>query len=331
MKKTLFCFKSIHFLPENWYNPSDMFNPHEYKTKIVELQKNKDYPQAYEVLKAARQFYPTDLFFLTSEVYLLLRLNKTKEAREKAEERMERLKNDPFFLKTYLNILARLGAKDDIEEVLEKTIFAQKTGSEDFYLYLSQLLRRVFDKEKALGVLRRALTIFPESSGIKEQLEKLEKDECAQNKYHYYKEKFKGKKIEDAIEEIENIKILPSYALDWELLLFLAELYKKNSNYPKAIDAYQQSLSIKDNEFTRKMLGYTYYKTGNFKNALLYLQDIFLKLPGDYFLYSTIFNIFKEKNDFEGYSKLLNQVLSANPQAKHLYGLLSRAKRWIKP
>lgn len=307
-----------------------MLTPWEYKNKIIELEKKKNYREASEVLKMALEVYPTNLFFLGNEVYLLYRLNKIKEARQKAEERVELLKNDTFFLRTYLRILEKFDAKVDIEEVLERNIFSRSVGDENFYIFISQLMERVFSREKAVNTIKRALAIFQNSEALKELLAKFEKEEGVGSRYKYYKEKFKGKKIEDVIKEIESIRVLPNYANDYELLIYLAELYKKQGKYDLAIKLYKHLLGLKDNEFARKMLGYAYYKSDEFENALMYLKDIFLKTPYDHFLYSTIYKIFKEKQDVEGLNRLVNEALCINPDAKHLYGLLARIEKWQK-
>lgn len=124
---------------------------------------------------------------------------------------------------------------------------------------------------------------------------------------------------------------LPGYSEDFDLRVYLAELYKKTGEYEKAIEAYRHILAVKDNDFTRKMLGYAYYKKGDTGNALVYLKDAFFKDPRDHFLYSTIYKIFEAKADYDGLEKLINEVMGVNPGAKHLYGILRRAKKWCKP
>lgn len=302
----------------------------EYRDAIIGLQKRKDYSAAYETMRTALTVYPTNPFFLSNEVYLLYRLNRIKEARQKAEERVEFLKNDVFFLKIYLTILEKLRAKQDIEDFIERYILSQRTGNEDLYVFVAQLTERIFGKDRALDSANRALMFFQDSAKLKELLAGLQRSGSAESGYKFYKDKFKGMKTADAIREIEGVRILPDYADDFELLAFLAELYKKQGDYSKAIDIYRQILTLRDNEFIRKMLGYAYYKSGDHKSALVYLKDFLLKNPDDHFLYSTIYNIFKETGDSEGLHRLIEEALGLHPSAKHLYGLLSRTKKWKK-
>ncbi len=300
----------------------------EYGKKIIEHERNKDYKGAYEIAREALTIYPTNLFLLRNEVYLLYRLKKTKEARGMAEERMELLKGDSFFLRTYLSILEREKEKEDIEYMIESNIFPRRVGDEKFYIFLSKLAGRVFSKEKARDILKRATLIFPDNKELKSILEGWGKEGGPESRYKYYKEQFKGKKVKDAIMEIEGIKALPNYAQDYDLHLYLAELYKKIKKYDRTIEIYKYLLTLKDNEFTRKMLGYAYYKIRDPENALVYLKDIFLKDPYDHYLYSTISNIFKAKLDFENIERLILEAMSLNPDAKHLYGVLKRARKW---
>ncbi len=302
----------------------------EYGNKIIDLEKRKDYRGAYEMVREALTVYPTNSFFLRNEVYILYRLGRIKEAREMAEHRMEILKGDPFFLRTYLLILEKEKAKGDIEHIIERNIFIDRIGNEDFYIFLSRLVSRTFSKEKALEILKRVVSIFQESGEIKKILNELSEEGDVENRYKYYRERFKGKRVKDAIAELESIKILPGYANDYELHLYLAELYKKAKRYDRAIEVYRFVLSSRNDEFTRKMLGYVYYKTGDMESALVYLKEVFLKNPYDHYLYSTISKIFKEKLDCEGFERLINEALSLNPDARHLYGLLKRAEKWQK-
>jgi tetratricopeptide (TPR) repeat protein len=307
-----------------------MVTVREYKDRIIGLQRQKDFNEAFEVVRNALAVYPTNTFFLGAEVYILYKLNKIKEARQRAEERIDFLKNDTFFLKTYLTILEKLRARADIEDFMEYNIFAKQSGNEDLYIFVSQLAERVFGREPAVNTIKRAIMFFPDSKKLKEMLDNLQKSEGSGRRYKHYREKFKDRKPEDAINEIDNIRLLPEFTNDFELLAYLAELYKKQADYDKAISVYHHLLTVKDNEFTRKMLGYAYYKKGDYKSALVYLRDIFLKNPDDHFLYSSIYRIFKENHDNEGLQRLINEALALHPSSRHLYGLLSRARKWRK-
>ena len=301
--------------------------PKDYETKIIALVRNRDYKGAHELVREALTTYPANLFFLKNEVFILYRTGKIKQARERAEERIEFLKDDPFFLKVYLSILEKQKATKDIDRIIENIFLSGIRGNEDLYLFLARLSERVFSRESAAEILKRSIHIFPEGRALKNHLDELSKGGSAESGYKNYKEKFRGRKVKDAIAEIEGIKALPNYSKDSELHLYLAELYKKAGEYEKAIGIYRYILSLKDSLFTRKMLGYAYYKTGDTENALVYLKDVFLKAPHDHYLYSAIYKIFKAGSDYEGFEKLILEALGLNPDAKHLYGLLKRAKK----
>lgn len=304
--------------------------PKDYETRIIALIKNRNFNEAYDVVTEALTIYPVNTFFLKNEIFVLARLNRTKQARQRAEEKVDVLKNDAFFLKTYLSILEKEKALEDLDHLLEKTVFPSGLYNEVFCVFLCRLAGRVFSKQKAEDLLERCILRFPESGMLKDLREKSGGEGTIENKYKDYKEKFKGRKTGDAIAEIEKIKTLPGYSEDFDLHVYLAELYKKAGEYEKAIEAYRHILSFKDNDFTRKMLGYAYYKMVDNDNALVYLKDAFFKDPRDHFLYSTIYKIFEAKADYEGFEKLINEVLGVNPWAKHLFGILRRAKKWGK-
>ncbi len=302
--------------------------PRDYEAKIIALVKTGNFQEAFELVTEALTIYPSNPFFLKNEIFILFRLNKTAHARQRAEEKVDVLKNDAFFLRTYLSILEKEKAVEDIEHLLEKTIFPSGVCNEDFCVFLCRLAGRVFSNRKAEEMFQRCMLLYPESGALKGFLNKQDGEGIFEKNYKNYKEKFKGRKTVDAIAEIENIKTLPGYNEDFDLQVYLAELYKKAGEYGKAIEAYRQILSFKDNEFTRKMLGYAYYKMGDSDNALVYLKEALFKDPRDHFLYSTICKIFETKADYAGFEKLINEVLGVNPGAKHLFGLLRRAKRW---
>jgi len=300
-------------------------NQRDYGSRIIELIKARNFQDALSLVTEALSVYPSNLFFLKKEIYILSQLNIVKEARQKAEEKIDVLKKDAFFLRTYLSILEREKAPEDIERLIDGVILPGRIGDEDFYLFLVRLAGRVFSGERAKDLLERALLQFPESERLKREAKGLHT--AAGSAYKSYKEKFKGKRPKDAIAEIEGIRMLPRYSDDYELHLYLAELYKKTGNYDMAIEIYESLLRVKDNKFTRKMLGYAYYKKGDYDDALVYLKETFLDSPHDHFLHSTLYRIYKSRADFEGFEKLMLDALNLNPQAGHLYGLIKRAKK----
>jgi tetratricopeptide (TPR) repeat protein len=300
-----------------------------YADRIIELERKRDYRGAHEVLKEALTIYPTQPFLLRTEVYLLLRLNRIKEARIKAESRVEKLKDDPFFLKTYLNVLRQEKAYNDMERLIT-AILTWSVGDEDFMVFLVKTASQCIGREKGEEILRQALTRFPGSEPLNKLAADGETAEEGTNRFTLYRRKFAGKKTAEAVAEIEAIMAMPGYAGDYDLHLYLAELYKKMERYDQAVAIYSKLLTLRDNEFTRKMLGYTYYKVGDKEQAAVCLKDVFIKRPDDHFLTRTIFKIYEDKRDFEGLEKLVAEALAARPEAKHLYGLLKKGRRWQK-
>lgn len=302
----------------------------QYKNRIIELEKSRDFHGAYELITAALSEYPANPFFLKGEIYILFKLGSLKEARQKAELRIEQFKQDTFFLKTYLNILAGLkNAKKDIEDLIDK-ILSWGIRDEDFLVFLTRFSERILGAQKALDVLKQSASIMPESNALKKMLDENQKDGGIESKFKMYKKKFEGKSVKAAIDEIEMIMLMPEYCNDYELNLYLAGLYKESGRLDKAIELYKSLLPIKENEFTRKMLGYAYYKKGDTANAFVYLKDIFLKNPFDHYLYTTLFKICEGSKDYQGIESLFRKALMLFPNAKHLYGLIKKAEKWQK-
>jgi tetratricopeptide (TPR) repeat protein len=301
----------------------------EYNNIIIQLQRDKNYYRVYEIIEEALTFYPLDTFFLKSEIFVLYKLNKIKEAREKAEGRMELFKYDVFFLKTYLNILAKENAKADLEQFIDN-ISSWNIKDEAFLIFFTRLVFKTFGKEKAINFLGRIISDVSKNSGLKRLYSEIETDSGKGGGFKHYKEKLGEKDPIEAIAEIEGIIILPDYADDYDLRLYLAELYKKTKRYDEAIETYKHLLGLKDHEFTRKMLGYTYYKMGDIENAVIYLKDVFVKHPDDHYLYRTLFKIFEKMADYERFEKIVNEALCENPDARYLFGLLKKAKKWQK-
>lgn len=303
-----------------------MISETEYKDKIIELERKKEYQNAYQIVKEALSRHPANLFFLASEIYILYKLRLTKEARELAEGSMEILKGSPFFLKTYLAVLEEEKAESDIKSFIENRILNGVSNDEDLYLYAARLAERLWGNEFSQNIIKSGLLHL----GKSEKLLKALFESGEPNRYKYYGEKFKGMDINSAISEIEEIRVLPEYAKDYDLHKILIELYKKKGDYEKAITLYKYLLTWKEDEFISKMLGYAYYKICDMENALFYLSEPFKKNPFDHFISTTIFSIFKKKRDLAGYDRLINGALAINPKAVHLYGLLKKAQRWKK-
>ncbi len=198
-----------------------------YRDAIISLVKKKEFNAAYDLVRNTLSIYPANLFLLKNEIYILYRLRKIKEARQRAEEKYPVLKSDIFFLKTYMSILEKDKALDDIDNLIEKCIFPEGIKSEDLYIFASGTSERVFGKEKAIEILKRALSIMPESKKLRDLLEKKNRNGASESRYMYYKAKFEWKKNAEVIREIESIRVLPDFQNDFDLHLYLAELYKK--------------------------------------------------------------------------------------------------------
>ncbi len=137
----------------------------DYVQKLISLQKKREYEAAYSLLLEGLSLYPTNTFMQSSEIYLLLKLNRRKDARQKAEARMGLLKNNPFFLKTYIEILLKDRAMDEALRFIEK-ILSSDIKDEFLYLFMADVTGRVVDKKSAKGIIHAGLLMMPESGSI---------------------------------------------------------------------------------------------------------------------------------------------------------------------
>ncbi|MFN3740156.1 MAG: tetratricopeptide repeat protein [Thermodesulfovibrionales bacterium] len=297
----------------------------EYIERIISLQKKKDYGLAYNILQEALSYYPSNRFLQTSEIYLLLKLGRLKEARQKAEARLTLLKDNPFFLRTYVEILSKEKDREELLNLKERLCLAP-VRDERLYTYLAGILIRIGEKQRAIELLNSASAYIPEGKELILYLEKL-KEGPQDGGINYYRERYKNLPPEKAISEIENILFLPDYKEDISLRLFLAELYKKTGDLKRAIEAYSECLKIKDSLHVRKMLGFVYYKVGDMDKAFLYLKDAFIEDPYDHAVYNTIARIIQNSRNFKEAEALVNETLSRHPEARQVYGLLRRLKK----
>lgn len=297
----------------------------EYIQRILSLQKKGDYDSAYNLLQEALPLYTSNEFLQTSEIYLLLKLRRLKEARQKAETRLSGLNTNPFFMRTYIEILSRQRDRDEILHITERLKF-YPLRDERLYSYLAGVLVRIGERERAIELLNSLLLYMPENKGLSEYLERL-KGGAGDDSLSYYRKTYKGIPPEKVIPEIEGILVLPEYKENISIRLFLAEVYKKTGDIKRAEEVYSECLRIKDSFHVRRMLGFLYYKIGEMDKALLYLKEPFLENPSDHAIYNTISKIIEKTGNIKEIEALLNEALSKHPEARQVYGLMRKLKR----
>lgn len=298
----------------------------DYVQKIISLQRKRDYEAAYSLLLEGLSLYPTNTFMQSSEIYLLFKLNRRKDARQKAEARLGLFKNNPFFLKTYIEILLKDRATDEALRFIEK-ILSSDIRDELLYLFMADVAGRIVDKKRAKEIIHAGLLMMPESSKLKERFDQLNQDDSGESTSGYYRERFRGKTPDEVIGEIEAIMVIPEYSKDISLRFVLAEAYKKKGDISKATRTYHDILKEKDTPFVRKMLGYAYYRMEDYDNAILFLRDMFISHPDDHALFATVSKILEKKGDLKLAESIISEALSSHPGAKNLYGILKRLKK----
>jgi len=299
----------------------------EFIDRILSLQKKKDFRGAFNILQEALSIYPSNTFLLTSEIYLLLRLKRLKEARQKAEARFDSLKTNPFFLRTYIEILLKENEKEEFMRLSER-LNTIAIRDEKLYLFIARSLIKLGEREKAIGILNSGLLYMPGSRELNSLLDRL-KEEPHEAGINYYRERYRDIPTERAISEIENILFLPDFEGDISIRLFLAELYKKRGLMEKAAEIYTECLKIKDSPHVRRMLGFLYYRMEDMDRAFFYLRDALIETPEDYAIYNTISKIIERTDNLKEIESTINEALSRHPEARHLYGLLKRLRKRI--
>ncbi len=300
----------------------------EYIERIISFQKVKDYDSAYNLLQDALTIYPSNKFFQSSEIFLLSKLKRLREAREKAEARLSIFRSDPFFLKTYIEILIKQKDRKALFDVAER-LKVTPLKDERLYRFLADALIKFNERDMALELIQSGISSMPDKMELLLYLERLNGG-LHEAGIEYYRERYRDMPPERVISEIENILILPDYERNVSIRLFLAELYKKNGDLEKASEVYSQCLKIKDSLYIRKMLGFVCYRMGDLDKALFYLRDAFLHDPEDNAVYNTIYRILEQKEDISLAESLVNEALTKHPNTGKIYGLLKRLKKKLK-
>ncbi len=282
-----------------------------YIKEILKLNKSKKYKEAYSLLNQALAIYPNNLFLKKFEIFLLKRIGKIDEAYIKAQNLYNELKDDEFFIQTYLLLLEKKGEKDSLKNLIQNILIENKSYSDKFYDFLLKITLRHF-KDKELEQIKDKFPNYKEIPNYKK-----------------YKLKFASMSLTDAIQEIENLMILPNYQNDTDLCLYLASLYKKTKQYGKALEIYKKLLTKDpDSKYIQKMTGYIYYNLQDYKNALIYLREAVLKDPEDVILLNTLFKIYEKDKDFDEFKKLGDEIIARHPHVKKIYGYMKKAEKW---
>jgi len=300
---------------------------YEYSTKLFDLSKQGKLIEAYELAKEGLAIYPTNPHLLNHHIYINLRMGKIKEAGKEAEEQFHNLKGIPSFLRTYLYILDRKDAQDDILKLVDSGIFYQDfqgKAKPEFFISVANILTHAKLPDKAAEILRHA----PKSEEVDKALEDMSKHEAKRGPVlNKYAEQFKGKRAVDVIAEIELIRPMSEYKGDFDLHLILADSYRKIGELEKASEIYKYLLTIRDDDFIRNKLGLLYKKMGKFDEAVIYLKEGLMKDPHKTHLHQALEKIYLEKKDPEGFERVAKDILAVHPKAGHLYGLIRRVNK----
>ena len=298
----------------------------EYRQKVFSLSKECRFPEAYELVKEALTIYPSNPFLLNSEIYVIYRMGNVKEARQKAEEQFQTLKNNQSFLRTYLSILDKSGDHEDILRLIDSGVLSQDfqgKAKPDFFIHAARIVSRAGFTDRGLEILRKA----PQLEEIEKEIEKFGSHMTRSGKLRNpYVEHYRGKRAAVVIKEIEGIRMLAAYKDDFPLHHYLAEKYKKTGQLDKAAEVYRYLLTIRDDTFTRNRLGYVCKDMGLLDEAVIYFKEGLMKEPFQTHLHTALADIFVKRNDPEGFERVVTDILAVHPNAGHLYGIIKKVK-----
>jgi tetratricopeptide (TPR) repeat protein len=304
----------------------NQMSAYEYRQKIFNLSREGQISAAYEVAREGLTLYPANPFLLSDEIYLIFRIGRVKEARQKAEEQFQILKGNAWFLRTYLSILHKDEACDDILRLADSGVLTQDfqvKAKPDYFIAVAKIIAGAGFKDKAIEILRNA----PQSEETDKEIERLlsHKGKGAP-KRNPYEEKYKGKRSSDVVRELEMTRLLPEYKGDFDLHHHLADRYKKTKQPEKASEIYKYLLTIRDDDFTRNRLGHVYKDMGLFDEALVCFKEGLMKDPLKTHLHTALIDIFVEKKDPDGCERFIHDILAVHPKAGRLYGVIRKVK-----
>ncbi len=288
------------------------------KKEIIQKQKQRQWDAALECIQEARDLFPDEPFFIKSEVYVLERMGRLNEAVSLAERHFRALQKDTFFLRTYIRLLRRLNHREDlinlIDTILENSITIKRDRE-----FLEFLYEGIISTGQR-GLLEKFQRLYPD---ISEATSKT-------RTYAMIKNHYRGIPPEEAIQEIEALRLLPEFRDDYNLNLFLADLYRRTGRLKEAATLYEDLLTLRQDLYVRKMLGFTLIKTDHPERAIPYLRDAFLDEPSDHFVYQSLLSLYKKTSRLKEAEETILEALSRHPEMKHLHGLLKKVKKWQK-
>jgi predicted Zn-dependent protease len=284
------------------------------KRQIIQKQKQRQWDAALESIYEARDLFPNEPFFIKSEVYVLERTGRLKEAVSLAERHFHRLQKDSFFLKTYIRLLRKLNQREDLVNLIDTLLEDSTKRDRQFLEFLYETIISTGQKD----LLEKFQRLHPDISANTSKTQT----------YAMIKSHYKGMPPEEAIQEIEALRLLPEYRDDYNLNLFLADLYRRTGKLNEAVTLYESLLAERQDLYVRKMLGFTLIKTNQSERAISYLRDAFLEDPSDHFVYQSLLSLYKKTSRLREAEETLLDALSRHSDKKHLHGLLKKVKRW---
>jgi len=222
-------------------------------------------------------------------------------------------------MQCYLKILAWQKETELLNQIIDSWILQEFQGNEKFYKYLMPFIKTKISPKRFEAIMAKATREFPKASLV---------DTVKQ--YTDYKQHYKKYTPKECIAEIEQLRGLPRYEKDQDLLVFLAICYQKTKNYQAALKILVECALIKDSLFIREQIGYCYYYLQDYEQASFYLKACLLEDPMNRTLCLLVEKLYLALNQPKQLYELCQEVLVRHPSAKHLYGYMKRITKWPK-
>lgn len=309
------------------------------------LIRNKSYIEAENVLLEALINDDGNLMLKGMLADLYIKMQKLTEAERQIEAILKKEPDNNYALQKRGDILAIRGKHN---EALEIFMDMHKRGENSYYLYkrISRIYMLKKDISNSLEYAEKAREKSPDRADIyyllfqlHNKLENFEKAKNAiekalendpENKFYYSQKltlRMNEKNLDSSnLEEIIDI----SDNDNPHLLKLLGEKLKKEGSLDRAVDVYKRLVSIDDNEFNQKSLGFLYYKKMDYHRAF----KIFITLSDSHFLdrifVTTIIASAKNVDEKRELVDRMTVLANSSDQYRKLWGSIKKLSRDIE-
>lgn len=178
------------------------------------------------------------------------------------------------------------------------------------------ILNRMEHYKEALELYERLRELFPQDQFIKKEVIRL-----------------KGLKQapEKTIKELEITLNMPSQKDNAQLRGFLAQKLKDEGRLEEAAYHFEKALELQpQNSFFLKQAGYCYYHLKRYDRAIKALGQALRMNPRDYYVKTTLGKIYSKTGNLKEFISLLEDIFSEHPDQVSLIGKIRRLRKELE-